>query len=47
MGVIVNTAIKVDHLTKDYINVRALDNLNLEVWQGKEKRRRRNPDLSR
>jgi len=31
----VDTAIKVDHLTKDYTNVRALDNLNLEVWQGK------------
>ena len=29
-----NTAIKVDHLTKDYINVRALDNLSLEVKQG-------------
>jgi len=30
----VNTAIKVNHLTKDYVNVRALDKLSLEVRQG-------------
>jgi ABC-2 type transport system ATP-binding protein len=30
----VNTAIKVSHLIKDYTNVRALDNVSLEVRQG-------------
>ncbi len=29
-----NTAIEVNHLTKDYVNVRALDKLSLEVRQG-------------
>jgi ABC-2 type transport system ATP-binding protein len=29
-----NSAIEVNHLTKDYTNVRALDNLSLEVRQG-------------
>jgi ABC-2 type transport system ATP-binding protein len=30
----VNTAIEVNHLTKDYVNVRALDKLSLEVRKG-------------
>jgi len=30
----VNTAIEVNHLTKDYTSVRALDSLSLEVRQG-------------
>jgi ABC-2 type transport system ATP-binding protein len=30
----VNTAIEAQHLIKDYTNVRALDNVSLDVWQG-------------